>query len=362
MARLHHCDDGMSVTDKVLLYQATRKSEHYLAVHHYYDNFRDKWYLELQDYLDRPTFDAEYDYKLCRAIGSFDEMQARKLCKKHKWSFIGAFNRWFYAVLRNWKSNIKTSAFRQKKRPSVQCPVCGRHVPKIDEQHLAHYKTKSDLPKAFSWKGNVYSLMTVPDAYVTCWGKYSRRKLNDINQGNAKLHQKQVVEWPWFMKDGHRGVVCPFTKKIVPALDNDYIMTLPRQHNRYARAVSWQEFVEEFPYPMLIQAEIYSLDYHVADEDASLHNNIAVTESISELTHQDIENENISSTYEHVFYLIESIIEDEMDQKIAKLVAAGYSDMDIANVLEIDKKEVRQRKKDIRSHSKELKDKLLESV
>ena len=257
MAKLHHCADGTPITEKVLMYQKNLLGDDYLPIYRYYDNFKDKWYLELQDFLDRSTFDAEFDFKLCRAIQSFDEEQARILCEKYKWSFLGAFNRWFYAVLRNWKSNVKTSAFRQKKRPSVQCPVCGRHVPRIDEAHLAHIKTKSDLPKAFSWKGNIYSVVTTPDSYATCWGKYTHKKLTKINSGDFKGMEKERVSWPWYTKEGTHGKVCPFTKKIIPNLSNDYIAGLPKRHNRYAQIMSWQEFVEEFPHPILIQAEIY---------------------------------------------------------------------------------------------------------
>lgn len=362
MARLHHCADGTPITDMVLRYQKDRKGEDYLAVYRYYDNFKDKWYLELQDYLDRSTFDAEFDFKLCRAIDSFDAEQALQLCEKYKWSSLGAFNRWFYACLRNWKSNVKTSAFRQKKRPAVQCPICGRYVPKIDEQHLAHIKTKSDLPKVFSWKGEIYSVVTTPDSHATLWGKYTHKKLVQINSGNVKGLKKERITWPWFDKDGSRVVVCPFTKKYVEELSNDYIATLPKQHNRYAEPYTWQDFVEGFPNPVLIQSEIYSLDFHSADEDTSLHNNIAVSDEVAALRHEDIESGKISIVYEHVFHLIESTITDEIDQKVAKLVAIGYSDIDIASVLEIDKKEVRQRKRDLRSHQTDLKDRLLESV
>lgn len=362
MAKLHHCADGTPITEKVLVYQKYRKGDDYLPIYRYYDNFKDKWYMELRDFLDRSTFDADFDFKLCRAIQSFDEAQARLLCEKYKWSFLGAFNRWFYAVLRNWKSNVKTSAFRQKKRPSVQCPVCGRYVPKIDEIHLAHIKTKSDLPKAFSWKGNIYSVITAPDSHATCWGKYTHKRLTRINNGDIKGLEKERIEWLWYSKDGTRGVVCPFTKKIVTDLSNDYIASLPKQYNRYAKVMSWQDFVEEFPNPVLIQAEIYSLDYNAADEDASLRENIAVSEVSSSMRHEDIEQNRIPLSYEHVFHLIETSIEDEIDQKIAKLVAIGYSDNDIVSVLEIDKKEVRQRKRDLRSHNEDLQAKLLESV
>jgi hypothetical protein len=218
------------------------------------------------------------------------------------------------------------------------------------------------LPKAFSWKGNIYSVVTVPDSHATCWGKYTRKRLTKINNGDIKGGQKERIKWPWYTKDGTRGVVCPFTKKIVPELSNEYIAKLPKQHNRYAKVMSWSDFVEEFPNPILIQAEIYSLDYNAADEDASLHANIEVSQSETRMEHSDIEHNRVSLSYEHVFHIIETTIEDEIDQKIAKLVAIGYSDNDIVSVLKVDKKEVRQRKKDIRSRSGGLREKLLDSV
>lgn len=362
MAKLHHCADGTPVTEKVLHYKLSRSNQDYICVHKYYNNFKDRWYFDLQEYLDRPTFESEFDFKLCRAIESFDEIQARELCEKYKWSFLGAFNRWFYAVLRNWKSNVKSSAFRQKKRPSVQCPVCGRYVPRIDAIHLAHFKGKSDLPRAFLWKGTIYGVMSAPDAFAVSWGKYSKRKLREINAGETKSYKREVIEWQWYTADGTRGVMCPFTKKIVPELDAEYIKTLPSESSRYATPFTWQEFIEEFPHPILIQAETYSLDYNVADEDISLHNNIAVSAIPVALGHEDVEQNRISSEYEHVFFLIEKCIEDEVDQKILKLAAIGYSDDDIASVLDIERKDVKCRKREIRAVSGDLKQKLVESV
>ena len=66
--------------------------------------------------------------------------------------------------------------------------------------------------------------------------------------------------------------------------------------------------------------------------------------------------------YEHTFFLIESCVEDETNQKILKLASIGYSDEDISHALDISKQEVRRRKREIRSSSGELREKLLESV
>ena len=362
MSKLHYCDDGVSVTDKVLDYKASSSNDAFISIHNYYNNFKDRWYLDLVEFLDRSTFESEFDFKLCRAIESFDEDQARQLCEKYKWSFLGAFNRWFYAILRNWKSNVKTSAFRQKKRPSVQCPVCGRFVPKIDEFHLAHYKTKSDLPRAFTYKNTIYSVMSFPDAMAVSWGKYSKRKLAEINAGDVKAYKKTKVEWLWYTRRGTRGVMCPFTKKIVPEINADYIRTLPNKHSRHAKPYTWQEFVEEYPHPILIQAEIYSLDYNGADDDVFLRDNIIVKQSVAPIGHEDIEENRVPTEYEDVFLLIEQCVKDETNQKILKLAAIGYSDEDISSVLEIERKEVRRRKKDIRVSGGDLKQKLTDSV
>lgn len=362
MSRLHHCSDGVLVTDKVLEYQKTRTSDCYISIYKYYSNYKDKWYGELKDYLDRDDFDSDFDFKLYRAIDTFDGKQALFLCKKNNWKFSGAFNRWFYAVLRNWKSNVKTSAFRQKKRPSVQCPVCGRYVPRIDETHLAHYKTKSDLPIALHWKGKIYSVYSVPAELAVCWGKYSSKKLTDLRNGKSSEYssEKNRVRWPWYISDGRRGVVCPFSKKIVHELNAQHLATLPSELGRYARPISWQDFVEEYPYPTLIQAEIYSLDYHQADDDPSFQENLVIKKKFTSLDQDGSIGNKVSLEYEHVFHLIETHVEDETNQKILKLAAAGYSDEDISIALELTRKEIKTRKFQIRTLNKDLQDRLID--
>ncbi len=362
MSRLNRCQDGIFVTEKVLLFQKNHSDSDFSDILTYYDNFRDRWFNILQAYMDREIFDREFDFKLYKAVISFSGQEASTLCDKYGWNFDGAFNRWFYAILRNWRSNVKTAAFRQKKRPVVQCPVCNRSVSRIDEEHLAHYKTKSELPKAFSWRGQVYSVVTSPGVMAVCWGKYIPAKLKAINSGDTKPYMttRNKIKWPWFAKDGRRGVVCPFTKNIVHEINAEYIRSLSNKHNRYARPFKWHEFIEEYPYPILIQSEIYSLDYHKADEDLVLRNSIAVSNSSNLMTHEDLTNGKIAMEYEHVFYLIESYIENKTDQDIMKLACIGYSDDDIASVLDVGKKEIRQRKKDIRLSGSDLLEKLLE--
>ena len=361
MPRLHYCEDGVLVTDKVLSYQKSRKSDDYILVHNYYQNFKDKWFGELKDYLDRDDFDSDFDFKLYRAIDTFDGKQALYLCNKNNWKFTGAFNRWFYAVLRNWKSNVKTSAFRQKKRPSVQCPVCCRYVPRINEVHLAHYKTKSDLPSFLNWEGQIYSVCVTPVGLATCWGSYSEKKLTNMNDGGKSEYssQKKRVRWLWYLNDGRRGVVCPFTKKVVADLNVEYLATLPNEFSRYARPLKWQEFVEEYPYPVLIQAEVYSLDYNLTDDDPSFQANLIVEPKPTSVGPEEIKENKVSLEYEHVFRLIEIYVPDEINQKILKLSAAGYSVDDIATVLELSKKEIRSRKIQVRNDSTDLQEKLL---
>lgn len=360
MSKLNFCADGTPVTEKVLKCQKTRSSEDYLQVLNYYSNYKDRWYGDIQDYIDRETFDADFEFKLCRAIDTFDIEQALVLCEQYKWSSIGAFNRWFYAVLRNWKSNVKTSAYRQKNRPAVTCPVCGRSVQKIDEFHLAHYKTKSDFPRAFTWKGNIYSVEIEPGMHAYCWGEYGKVKLHQINNDKSKNHKRNLVAWPWFLPDGSKGVMCPFTHKMVSVIDFEYIKSLPNKFNRYARPVSWQDFVEEFPFPMLIQSEIYSLDYHTADKDMALRDNIAIEQQNESLSYEDLDSQRVTPQYEHAFYLIDQHIPDEVDRKILKLISIGYMDEDIAHVIGMDRKEVRNRKKNMKTEYLELYAKLLE--
>lgn len=349
MSKLHYCKDGTSVTEKVLKYQSTRKNEDYVPVKLYYDNFRDWWFRNLRDYMDRDSFDAEFDFKLCKAVETFDEKQARLIAKKYNISFLGMFNRWFYRILSNWRSNAKSSSFRVKKRPPVQCPVCGRWVPRIDEEHLSHYKTIIDLPNVFVRSGTVYKTETSPGPFATIWGRYTRKKLLDLQKKNTRpyLGEKMKIRWPFFRKDKRRGVVCPFTKKIIPAITNEYLRGLDKKHNRYATVMSWTEFQESYPM-VLIQSEIYSIDYSKNDDDAFIRESITKTYTDYDADHTNLADYAQSQRFEHSFMLIDSFVEDEMDREILKLIAVGYSIEDIAEVLETDKKTVRKRIRAVR--------------
>lgn len=361
MSKLHYCVDGTSVTEKVLLYQKTKKNDDYIPVKKYYDNFRDWWYRKLCDYMDRDTFDSEFGFKLCKAINTFNEKQARLIAKKYNLNFLGMFNRWFYRILSNWGSNAKSSSFRVRKRPPVQCPVCNRWVPRIDEDHLAHYKTISDLPKFFVLNRHIYQVETSPGSFTTVWGEYSRKKIQDLQKGDIKKYvsQRRKVRWLFFQKDKKRGVVCPFTKKIVPAITNEYLRELDKKHNRYAKPMTWFDFQEEHPM-VLIQAEIYSVDYERSADDMLIRDSISKEYSKHEADHTNLGNYAESGTFEHAFTLIDTYVTDESDQKILKLVAIGYSIEDIADVLEMEKQEIRKRIRDVRDYCMDMEVRLLE--
>ncbi len=363
MSKLHYCIDGTSVTDKVLRYQQTKENDDYVPIKLYYDNFRDWWYRKLQDYLDRETFDADYDFKLCKAVDTFDEDQARAVAEKYGLNFLGMFNRWFYRILSNWRSNAKSSAFRVKNRPPVQCPVCGRFVPRINDEHLSHYKTISDLPRFFVRDGMIYKTETSPSTFATVWGKYTRKKLQLMQRGDTKIYldERKKIRWPFFQKDRSRGVVCPFTKKIVPAITNEYIRGLHKRHNRYAVPMRWSEFQEEHPV-ILIQSEIYSVDRadNRSDDAIMAKDYISKEYSTDEADHTNLDKFAKNCRFEHSFNMIDYYVEDELDRKILKLVAVGYTVEDIADSLEMEKKDVRLQIRDIRDSCIEMESRLLE--
>ena len=118
MSRLHYCWNGRPVTDQVILYQETRDNKDYLPIQIYYDDYKDHWFSQIEDYMDRQEFESDFDYKLACAVNSFEKEKAKKLQVEKGYNPIGAFNGLFYQILSNWKSNIKTSSFRLKKRPA----------------------------------------------------------------------------------------------------------------------------------------------------------------------------------------------------------------------------------------------------
>ncbi len=366
MSKLHYCLNGRSVTEQVVRYQQTNESSDYLPVQLYYDNYKDHWYAQLDDYMDRMTFEADFDYKLSIAVKTFKSSTAAALQKKNGYGALGAFNGFFYKVLSNWKSNIKTSSFRIKRRPAVQCPVCGRSVGRIDVEHLQHYKTVSDLPKFVVWQGDIYEVSTTAKPCASTWGEKTTAKLDALESGDLKSYAecKRRIRWPWKLANGEKGVLCPFTKNIVPQLDEEYIRTLDDRYSRYAETMTWEQFQEKYP-RALIQSEIYDLDRPTGkDQKSILQDHISrdcrMPQCVEVVDYQDIQDGRIPSTYEDAFSIIESFIQDETDQDILKLIASGYTVEDVASTLELDKKEVRTRIKSARSE--ELHKILVENV
>jgi len=349
MSRLHYCYNGRSVTDQVILYQDTRDSKDYLPVQIYYDDYKDHWFAQIEDYMDRQEFESDFDYKLACAVNSFREGKAKKLQQEKGYSAIGAFNGLFYQILSNWKSNIKTSSFRLKKRPAVQCPVCGRNVGRIDEKHLQHYKSPRDFPKYVVFEGQIFECATQPKVYLTCWGDKTNAKLRALQSGDTKSFaiDKRRVRWPWKLPDGAKGVLCPFTKKIVPQINDDHIRSLPNEYSRYAAPLTWEQFNESHP-TAHIQSEIFDLHHLVGqDEGSCVGDHIAedcrLGESAEAMDFNSIMEGKASPAYEYVFYIIDQNVDDSTDRGILKLASAGYSVDDIAESLSMTKKDIRTR-------------------
>lgn len=343
MARLHYCTNGVSVTDQVLIYLDTKANSDYIPIQQYYDDYKTHWHKQLADFMDRATFDAEFDYRLCRAILKFKVNKAQRLAKKNNWSTLGMFNRWFYRCLIHWSLNVKTSFYRSKKRPSVCCPICGKLVTKITEEHLAHFKSVKELPSVFVWEGKIYETISNPAKYAVCWGVYDRKKFANLENHMFRLYKKKRVRWPWKLKDGKKGVVCPFTKNIVPKINSDYIKTLDNKYSRYAVPVSWADFTEQHPM-VLIQAEIYSLDYdydHRKNDSVLLKDSLPAKNLVEDVDLQSIKENISTSKYEHTFKIIDDFIEDNTSRDILKLASIGYTTEDIASTLNITKRNVR---------------------
>lgn len=345
MSKVNYCLNGKPVTEQVVLYRDYRQSKDFLPILLYYDNYKDVWFAQLSDYMDRGDFESEFNFKLVHAINTFNPEHAEKNAVAKGLSRLGNFNRWFYKILTNWKSNVKTSSFRRKKRPSVTCPVCGRKVGRIDNAHLQHWKAKSDLPRFMCWKGRIYDVVTKPSIYAVIWGEKTAAKWRDLRAGQVKAYtdEKRRVRWPWRLSDGKRGVLCPFTKRIVAEINEEYLKSLPDKHSRYAEVVSWEDFVTRHP-TALIQAELYSLDHCSLNEDSFLREMVADIKPGDEgLDYDSIKDGRVPLKYEYTFRTIEQCIKDELDRDILRLISSGYEKDDIAEALKIEKKEIRRR-------------------
>lgn len=347
-SELNVCSNGMCVTDQALLYKKTRENDDFLPVKEYYDNYIDVWYSQVTRYIDLPTFTSEYHFKLCRAIDRFDIDRAEKLADSNGWSREGMFNRWFFRITANWIANIKSTAFRSRKHPSIICPVCGRATPRIDADHLQHYKTNKDLPRWVTWKGEVYEVAKTPKPFLWCFGPYSRKTIMALSHGKRSSVPKRRVPWPWFYENGERAVFCPFTKKMVTEINDEYLRSLPDRFSRYARIMTWEEFVEEFP-NHLIQNEMYSLDYLEGDETAKLSEYLASTSSDTEgVDFVMVQSGDVPIAYTDAFLSIDQCFEDPMDRTVLKLSMIGYSPSDMAERLHLKRRDINARMKQIR--------------
>jgi len=334
-------------------------------------NIKNNRFSQLEDYMDRETFDSEFDFRLSRAVDKFSDQQSKHLANKNGWTDAGRFNRWFFKILSNWKSNVKTAAFRLKKRPSVQCPICGRFVGRIGKEHLEHFKGLSDLPRYFIWKEEIFETASVPRVNAVSWGIKTAPKWRSLRKSESKsyINDKHRVDWPWFLEDGEKGVICPFTKTIIRQITEDYIRTLPNKYSRYADPVEWEDFIEIYP-SSIIQSEVYSLEHFIHEgrnnEKTSLRNCISMdsrtSSSVETLDYEMICAGKIPIRYENTFHTIDLLVKSTTDRDILKLIAAGYLIEDISETLEIDKKEIRRHMRLIRDNITDLESMLITEI
>ena len=359
----HYCSDGSPVVARAIEYKQTRSSDAYILVKEYYDNFREYWYKKMEGYMDRSSFNNEFDFKLCKALDTFKIDVADEIAAKKGYSRLGAFNGWLYSILAHWLSNVKSAHFRAKKRPPVHCPVCGRWVPRIDQDHLQHIKTLNDLPKFFERDGVIYETQTAPKAFAISWGNYSELKMDKLLSGSKKTYSasKMKVKWPFFYEDKKRGVVCPFTGKIVPAITNEYIKEeVPQSDNRFAEPISWMDFEERYS-KVLIQSEIYSVDdsSHGDDDGALTRDHLIGKYVLEEVDHNNVDGYANCVKYEHAFSIIKKHVDDEVACKILQLIAIGYTVSDISDSLGIEKADIRKKIKSVRESCSGMKMQLI---
>jgi len=358
MSKLNYCSNGNPVTLQVLKYQKSHDPDDYLPIQYYYDDYKEQWFNQLEDYLDYDSFVSEFDFKLSRAVDMFSDTQSKELAEQHKWSDLGRFNRWFFRILSNWKSNVKTSSFRLKKRSPVQCPVCGRYVGRIDADHLEHYRAISDLPKYFVYKNTIYETSAVPRVNAVTWGEKTPAKWKSLQRSQTKeyIADKKRIDWPWKNPDGSRGVMCPYTHKIIPRITEEYIRSLSNKYSRYAEPISWESFIETYP-TALIQSDTYSLEHVVFDDHDTqgyCKERISTKQSQSGLDFKGICSGKVPMQFEFAFRMIDDLIDQESDRYILKLIASGYTIEDIADTLEMDRRDIRRRMRNIRDTHKDM--------
>lgn len=335
------CSDGIPVDKKVKLFQETRESDVFEIIGDYYDGFRDFWYKQVTEYIEKDDFDREWSTKLLHSIETYDEDKAMDICRSHGWSMNQKFNRWFYRALKNWICNIKTQAYRTKRRPGILCPICYREVAKIEERHLAHIRSTKDVPRAFEYKKIVYKTSLRPKNET----KIFECKLKEaLKMRNIKT---TTIKWPWFLENGDPGVFCPFTKKIVPQITDEYIATLPAKHKHYAKPYTWFDFQKEFPSHM-IHSEVMSLNYSDSDKSNrvfidSVKKDKRIVGGLFPSYLCSISDLELAIEYEHVINIIEKNVNDETDQYILKHIALGNDIKFLCDDLGISKKEFKER-------------------
>ena len=354
--KLNTCQNGVGVAEQVLKYQLTKDYADFLPVQLYYNEFKEQWYKSVEDYIDRYTFDADFDYKLLKAINSFNDQTSKNLADENGWSDAGRFNRWLFRILSNWISNIKNYAFKIKSRPPIQCPICGRMVARIDAEHLQHFKANKDIPKHMEWDGQIIEVCKSPKEFLTTWGKSAKIKWDAIHRGciSELREDKEIVDWPFFMEDGTRGVLCPFTQHIIHGLTLEYLHELPDRHRCYAPNTEWETFIENFPHT-LIQSEMFSLDHVTKGEDVAFREcvmkNCRTPSLLPVMTPEMLKNGRVLPSYSDAFCIIEKNVQDERDREILKLLAIGYGVNDVAEQLDLNRKEIRMRMKLLRNNA-----------
>jgi len=328
--KLPVCTDGTLVDEKVMQFQLHHKSEDFDLIRKYYISYRKFWFNKVSDLIEEEEFYLEWDEKLLHAVETYDDDRAKALCQLKNWPINSKFNRWFYSSLRNMISNIKSGAFRGNKQPSVICPICLRQVPKIEEQHLKHIISTKDLPKTFIWNCDTYKTFSKP-----------YQKALKLVKGHW-----QKVKWEWFLKDGTKGVVCPFTMNIVPKIDSEYINTLPKKYKHYAVPYSWFEFQEEFP-TAIVHSEIHRIDTNSIECDGRKRSDVSVNlrTANSEYSNYTCEIDMIENTteYESAMKVIEKYSSDKIDKYIMMCLTTGYSMQDVCEELNISRRDLQNR-------------------
>jgi len=348
------CVDGVPVDKKVRSFQLTRNPNDFLMIQQYYDDYKEHWHKKVEDLIDMEEFEREWYHKLLHSIETYHEDKAIMICRVKGWSLNHKFNRWFYSALRNWICNIKTQAFRIKKRPGIVCPICLREVSRIEERHLAHIRTTKDLPKIFQWENETYRTCLKPRKQV-------RRYVCTYKEAKKDPRQKTVpVNWLWKLPFGEPGVVCPFTKKIISILDDEYLLLLPKKYKHYAKPYTWFEFQEEFP-SYLIYSELMSLDF---SETTTSNKNRVFADQVGSnyrLLKADFpsytceynylgKGRSSPAEYEYAVLAVENCVENKTDREILRYMMIGYDAKDICEELAISRNEFKSRIVELRSN------------